>query len=384
MQKRFLLLIHDAQHEKKEVMVDAETIEEAMETATRFGWILITKPKKLESSSDHSKTLIGLLSALHRLLEGGLTVQEGLHYLYLHPKNNEQKLLSSRLLDDLKNGKPLSMAVENINGKTPVFLLNLLRLGEQSGRMTETLGNLLRFIDDEKRLNDGIIQALIYPMLTLLMLFGISLAMGIFLLPRMQTILSGIQGTGATSESGTNWTFPIILILIWSIPITLLLLFPHRRLILDSFWEKFPILGQWWLFKDYFVFAYSVELLAQRGYPLDQAIEAGSHNVFFSTSKRRCRLALEQLKQGKPLSELFQKAQFPEEFHHWTSIGEATGNVTSVFSQLKEYYKKRVEDMSEKLKKWIEPMMTVVIGIFLFIFIGIYVVPLFQALETAL
>lgn len=153
---------------------------------------------------------------------------------------------------------------------------------------------------------------------------------------------------------------------------------------MDSFWERFPILGNWWLVKDYFVFTFSVELLAERGFPLEQAIDSASRNVFLTTTKQRCRLALEKLKQGKPLSELFQSSGFPDEFQHWTSLGEATGNVSGVFHQLKTYYKNNVEKISEQLKKWIEPMMTVVVGLFLFIFIGIYVVPMFQALETAL
>jgi len=68
----------------------------------------------------------------------------------------------------------------------------------------------------------------------------------------------------------------------------------------------------------------------------------------------------------------------------WVAVGERTGRVAEVFSQLRAYYQGQSEKQTKRFIQLIEPAMTIILGVGIMILIFTFVVPLFQSMGSML
>jgi len=82
----------------------------------------------------------------------------------------------------------------------------------------------------------------------------------------------------------------------------------------------------------------------------------------------------EQVQEGSPLSHaLNASGEFPSLVTRMVSIGEESGNLTSVLKQVAEFYDKDVDEQVDALISMIEPALTVVLGgVILWIAVGVF------------
>jgi type II secretory pathway component PulF len=62
----------------------------------------------------------------------------------------------------------------------------------------------------------------------------------------------------------------------------------------------------------------------------------------------------------------------------WIAVGEKTGSVEGVFSQIRAYFENEVENGSERLMGMIEPALTLFTGLIVLFLIFQFVIPVFQ------
>jgi type II secretory pathway component PulF len=60
------------------------------------------------------------------------------------------------------------------------------------------------------------------------------------------------------------------------------------------------------------------------------------------------------------------------------NIGETSGNLDTQFSFLSEYYIKRLDDISEKLGKMIEPILISIVGMIFILMIMAVLLPVYD------
>jgi general secretion pathway protein F len=88
-----------------------------------------------------------LYLTLGMLLEGGITVQQGL-VLSAPVLNTRRRAALAQVRTEIESGHPLSDALEQHGLSTPVAA-RLLRVGEQSGQLGEMLSRTAAFYDGE-------------------------------------------------------------------------------------------------------------------------------------------------------------------------------------------------------------------------------------------
>jgi type II secretory pathway component PulF len=99
--------------------------------------------------------------------------------------------LISRARGELREGKPLSRALDDGSGAVPPVVIGMLRGGERIGRIAEALEQVADHLEREAALSARVSQALAYPLV--LMAVGI-VAMGILLtrvVPRFALLIAG-------------------------------------------------------------------------------------------------------------------------------------------------------------------------------------------------
>lgn len=97
------------------------------------------------------------------------------------PEPAERELLD-RLLAPAERGEPLSAAMREAGG-FPSYAVNMIEIGEQSGRLDEVLGSLASYYEREDSLGSMLKSAVTYPLIMLGMMLLVILVLSVKVLP---------------------------------------------------------------------------------------------------------------------------------------------------------------------------------------------------------
>ena len=104
-------------------------------------------------------------------------------------------------------------------------------------------------------------------------------------------------------------------------------------------------------------------MMLEAGLQLDTTLELTANTLKHPELKRDARLALKQLKSGKLLSAVLAKTRiFPDFFLSIIKVGEETGRLPRVFSEIAQRSKSDLESVIKKLTTMLEPIMLIFMG----------------------
>ena len=98
--------------------------------------------------------LVFFTRQLSTMFSAGLTIERALFFLSTEEKNKKFKKVLLKIADDVKKGLLLSSALENHPGVFSNLYISLVKAGEVSGKLSETLEELsiyLEKIEDTQR-----------------------------------------------------------------------------------------------------------------------------------------------------------------------------------------------------------------------------------------
>ena len=100
--------------------------------------------------------------------------------------------------------------------------------------------------------------------------------------------------------------------------------------------------------------------------------------------KDALRQAKEKIQKGVALSEVFfeHKALFPVLVDEMISVGEETGKLASMLSEIAQFYEGEIEQSTKNFGTIIEPVLMIVIGAAVGFFAYAVITPLYSVLEV--
>ena len=123
---------------------------------------------------------------LSMLLQSGITIDNGVAMMLDDETDKDGKIVLQSLLDNL-TGIPLSEAMQ-ISGYFPPYMVNMIEIGEKTGRLAETLRALSEHYDRQDRLVVSIKNATLYPAV----LLGIMIAVVMILILQVLPIFNDV------------------------------------------------------------------------------------------------------------------------------------------------------------------------------------------------
>ena len=104
--------------------------------------------------------------------------------------NNEMLVdILTQISDDLQGGSSISDALSRHPKAFSSFYVNMVRAGEESGRISETFSYLADYLDRTYALKSKAQNALIYPAFVIFTFFAVMVLMLTFVIPRVSAIL---------------------------------------------------------------------------------------------------------------------------------------------------------------------------------------------------
>ena len=290
--------------------------------------------------------------------------------------------------NDVDGGASLSKAMSKYPKVFSNFCVNLIKTGEVSGRLQESLVYLANYLEKEYYLISRVRGAMIYPAFIFSAFIIVGILVLVMVIPQLTTILL---------ESGQDLPLPTKIIIAASnftksFGWIVLLLFligggffwkymktNKGKFIWDRFILKIPIFGKI-LQKTYLArLADTLYALTKGGVPIMQSLTISGNVVRNIVFKKILIKAKDGVKSGKSISsELEKHKQFPPLFCQMIRTGEKTGKLNMVLEKLSNFYNKEVDNIVNNLSQLIEPILIVFLGVGVAILVFAVFMPIYN------
>ncbi|MGE3172818.1 MAG: type II secretion system F family protein [Planctomycetota bacterium] len=310
---------------------------------------------------------------LSTMLSAGIPMLEALEILADQAESPGFAYCLDRVVDDIRSGSDLSKAMEPHKKVFSHIYVSMMRAGEVSGQLDIILTRLAEYLEASAHLRSEIKSAMTYPVISLVLVFGIASFLMIGIVPSFKPVFESldVELPGLTVMimdvaffMKDYWYLIFGMLAAAIVGLKLFVQTPKGALIKDMVILKVPVFGV--LFKKVSLsrFARTFSTLVKSGVPILGAMEIVSDtsgNLVISGIVDQAR---DSVRNGDSLSEPFSRSNvFPPMVTKMMAIGERSGALDALLEKIAEFYDQQVEAEVKGLTSMIEPIMIAVMGV---------------------
>jgi len=275
--------------------------------------------------------------------------------------------------DDLQGGSTISNALSKHPKVFGSFYVNMVRAGEESGRLDKTFLFLADYLDRTYEVGVKARNALIYPAFVVSTFVVVMILMLTMVIPRLSTILleSGQEIPVYTkvviglSNLLTNYgVFVLMFAILGGFFFWRYLKTEQGKIGIAQLQLSVPYVGD--LYRKLYLsrIADNLSTMLTSGIQMVRAVEITSTVVGNSLYKELLIDVVEKVKGGTLLSEaLMSHKEFPGILVQMIKVGEETGELGNILETLAKFYRREVTNAIDTLVGLIEPIMIVSLGL---------------------
>jgi type IV pilus assembly protein PilC len=322
--------------------------------------------------SAKSDQLVIFTRQLSTMISAGVPLLESLEVLQEQADTPGFKLVLDNVIESVRSGTDLSTALERYPRIFPNIYVAMVRAGEVSGQLDDILVRLAEYQESTQRLKREIKAAMTYPVVSLVLVIGITMFLMVGIVPKFKEIfdsldidLPGITKTVLMiSNLLKNNTIAVGIAGAAAVFLTVL----YRRTkqgqrVWDWLMLHLPVFGP--LFQKVALsrFSRTFATLIKSGVPILGALEIVGETSGNSVIQDVVENAKENVRQGHTLAEpLMQSKIFPPMVTRMIQIGEKSGSLEQLLEKIADFYDEQVSAAVKTLTSLIEPLMIGMMG----------------------
>lgn len=363
--------------------VEALTVDVAVSTLQRRGLIVssiepIAKKTGLNieiSFLKHvsNKEVVILSRQIATLFEAQVSALRIFRLLAAEVDNKHLSDVMTQVADDLQGGSPISKALSRHPKVFSNFYVNMVRSGEESGKLSETFGYLADYLDRTYEVISKAQNALIYPAFVIGVFFVVMGLMLTMVIPRIAGILKDSEQeipiytkvVIGISDFLVHYGFLfLILIGVAAFLIYRSLQTESGKLFFDKLKLEVPYVGD--LYQKLYLsrIADNFATMLVSGVPVVEAVDITASVIDSPTYEQLLKDVGEAVKGGASISDaLSAHAEIPGIMTAMVRVGEETGELGNILTTLAKFYQREVTTAVDTLVDLIEPMMIVLLGL---------------------
>ncbi|MEH7304942.1 type II secretion system F family protein [Neobacillus drentensis] len=325
------------------------------------------------------------------LIRAGVTVVEATAILAVQ---TESKALKKALLDveqELREGNPLSDAVSKHKKIFTPMYINMVRAGEVSGNLDETLERLADHFEKQHYTRQKIVSALAYPVVVGIIAIVVVIFLLVAVVPTFITMFADLGGQlpaitrfvlASSDFMQSFWWLVALIIFSFAFAIITLKKNIKTKYYVDYFLLRMPIFGNMLQKAALARMMRTLSSLFSSSVPILQAMSIVERVVENEVIAKVIRESRDSLEKGRSMTEPMKSHwAFPPLVTQMIVIGEETGALDAMLSKIAEFYEKEVETVTDRLKALIEPIMIVLLAGLVGTIVAAIMVPMFTMFD---
>jgi type IV pilus assembly protein PilC len=378
--------------------VEALSMDVAVSTLQRRGLIVSSiEPAATKSllslefgflKSVSNKDIVILSRQIATLFEAQVSALRVFRLLASEVENKYLAEILTQVADDLQGGSPISKALARHPKVFTNFYVNMVRSGEESGKLSEIFGYLADYLDRTYEVMNKAQNALIYPAFVVVTFFVVMTLMLTLVIPNVSKILldSGQEiplytkvVIGLSNLIVNYGAFVLIALVIGGFFVFRAMQTPAGRLFFDNLKLETPYIGD--LYEKLYLSRISDNFATMlvSGVPVVESVEITGSVVGSAVYEQILAQVGEDVKGGAAISDALAKHnQIPGIMIAMIKVGEETGELGNILNTLAKFYRREVSTSVDTLVDLIEPLMIVFLGLGVGILLAAVLIPIYN------
>jgi type IV pilus assembly protein PilC len=380
--KRFHYIAKGKDDKKQEGYLEAEAKEAVLDTLRKKDLTpisvkeekndILAKIKDFSIVSSSEKVMFA--KELATLISSGIPIAQAMHIMEDQVESKAMKKAAAEIANDIEGGFSLSTAMDKHRRIFGPLYVSMIRAGEVSGTMDQTLEKMADEIEKEHELVAKIRGALAYPSVIMIALTLVVIYMITNIIPQIASVFSEMGGDlpwstkflMSLSEIFRSYGLLVIIGIVAAI-------FAFRRTLKKNqkfryVWHsvllRIPIFGKVAKKLNVARFTRTLGSLLSSGVTVIEALQISADTLTNEVFKKEILATASKVEDGSSVAEPLKKSKiFPKMVPHMISVGEETGTLDKTLLKVTDFYEKEVDNTIKNLSSILEPLIMIVIGL---------------------
>ena len=382
--------------------IEAVSIDVAVDSLQKRG-LVVAEIEPAEKESWFSKFSIGSgvshkdIVVLSRQMATLFTAQvSALKIFTLLSTEVENKVLKKSLTQvvaDIQAGDTISKALAKHPNVFSDFYVNMVRSGEETGKLNETFNYLADYLDRNYEVISKAKSALVYPAFVIAVFAAVMILMFVVIVPKISVIIIEseqpipfyTQIVFAISDFFVNyWIILPVALIVFGFFIMRYARTAGGKSALARFKLEVPYIGGLYQKLYLSIIADNMNTMVLSGIPMVKAIEVTSAVVGNEVYREILEESLLAVKGGSSFSQsLSQYKEIPGMLVQMIKVGEESGELGSILGTMAHFYQREVVNAVDTLVSLIEPVMIVVLGLGVGVLLASVLIPIYDIANSA-
>ena len=307
-------------------------------------------------------------------IKSGLPILEALRLIKTQASSKMLGKIIESIIKDIENGQFLAQALQKYNHIFGDLFINLVKVGETSGNLSETLLHLSAELKKQRAVNQRIHGALIYPAVILVVTVAITLFLTLFIFPKILPIFLGL---GIQLPFTTRLVIQFLTflsryglvgfggVIVFVVAVRLVLSVEKIHFVFDRALLSVPFISKILTNLTMTSFTRSLSVLLKSGMDIVEALKVAKgtfHNKYYRGEVEKI---VNSVKKGESIARYLatRPCLFPPMLTGMIQVGESTGNLEQNLLYLSEYYESEVDEIVKNLTSILEPVLLLFMGL---------------------
>lgn len=305
------------------------------------------------------------------LLKSGLKIDVALKVLVDNSANRALQQVLNSVYQSVQQGRELWRSLSEHEAVFPNLYVEMVHIGETSGRLPEVFEKLAENLKFQRDLNKKISQAMVYPMFILLVCVLSLFAIFNFVVPSMSGLFESLNEIPFYTQilmdvshwvESYQWHTLFVLVLFGGV-IYSSSNKPEFKKAIDKVLNAIPFTRNAVIQVERVRYSASMELMLTSGVDLAKAMGMSANSVKTSALKSQLLQAQQEVSQGRSIVEsLMGMKLFDPISLSLIKVGEETGQIGLVFGEINKRSRSDFESWMLRFAAMLEPLMIVVMG----------------------
>ena len=379
--------------------IEAVTIDVAINSLQRRGFVISSiepfeqkKPFLQRKFSFFggvkNKDIVILSRQMAILFEAQVSALRVFRLLAGESENATLREVLTQVADDIQGGSSISASLSKHPKVFTSFYVNMIKSGEESGKLDEIFNYLADYLDRTYEVNSKAKGALIYPSFVIFTFFAVMILMFTVVIPKISAIIvdSGQDIPVYTKIvlAISNFLVRYGLFLLIALIISAFFMFrysqtPAGKQSFSKFKLTIPYVGT--LYKKLYLSRISdnMNTMLISGIPMMRSLEITADVVDNAVYESLLRESLEAVKAGTAVSQALSRyEEIPGIMIQMIKVGEETGQLGNILKTMAKFYRREVTTAVDTLVDLIEPVMIVTLGVGVGVLLASVLVPIYN------
>ncbi len=333
---------------------------------------------------------IFLAKRLSFLTKAGIPLIEAVTMLQGQTRSKTKAAMLGRIGTDLAGGHYLATCLVRTQDVFGDFGINLIRVGESSGILTQNLTYLADELGKRHLLRTKVLSALLYPAFITVATLGITSMLTVYIFPKIMPIFVSLHVPlplttrmliGVSNYLRSWGLLTLFVVIILGIGCTII---RNRleiiRYVTDTALLHLPFAAP--IARSYNLanFCRTLGLMLNSGVPVASAVTITAETTPNRVYRVQYHRLAEHVTRGEPLARSLASAPdlFPDTLTHMIAVGETSGSLAQSLTYLAELYELEVEEGTKNLSSSIEPILMLVMGLLVGIIAVSVITPIYE------